>query len=169
MKKNIKQKKNDKELEKFPVKEFTVVISVITGAFLLVYGLTVGANKLGWFDPHYIKPDIETPVISYENIEAGTILNREENDYYVVLADMSNNSKYITEVINEYNKKENKIKLYKVDLSEGLNRSIVSDTSNLIVSNLADLKVSDTSLLRVTNHKIVNAYSGVDNIENILK
>lgn len=172
MAKVSKQNLNKKEIveeEKLPVKEFILVVGVITVVFLAIYFLTVGAGKLGWFDTHYTKSPVEEAVISYENIEVGTMLNRQENDYYVVLADMSKNSMYISSVISMYKEKENVIPLYIVDLSEGLNRSVVSDTTVLSVKDISNLKVSDTSLVRVTNKTITETYTGVDNIEKVLK
>lgn len=158
-----------KEQNKKVIKEFVIITGVIAVVFAIIYLLTVGAGKLGWFDTHYTKPAIEEATISYENIQVGTILNRSGLNYYVVLSDMSKDSMHIKSLIDNYKNKENAKKIYIVDLSDGLNSSVISDTNNLLVDNVANLKVKDTSLIEVRLHKIVNAFIGLDNIEDILK
>ena len=158
-----------KEHNKKTIKELVIITIVIAIVFGVIYLLTIGAEKLGWFDIHYTKPITEEATISYENIQVGTILNREGLNYYVVLADMSKDSMHIQTLINNYKNKENAKLLYVVDLSEGLNKSVVSDTNNLLVQDIKDLKVKDTSLVEIRSNKIVNVFIGLEKIEDILK
>ena len=53
------------------IKKLSIIVGVIVVAFGLVYGLTVGATKLGLFEPHYTKPEAADAVISYEKINSG--------------------------------------------------------------------------------------------------
>lgn len=151
------------------IKELVIIALVVAGIFLLIWLMTVGANKMGWFDERYTKPAVPEAVISYENIEVGTILDRAENEYYVVLADLSKNAMNIETLISAYKSKENATKVYTVDLSEGLNRSVVGEEANTNVTKVSDLKVNDTTLLHIRNGKITASYIGEENIETILK
>ncbi len=151
------------------IKELVIIVLVVSGIFLLIYLLTIGANKLGWFDEHYSKPAIQDATISYETIEAGTILNRSENEYYVAIYNFKENSMYIEALISSFKSNEDNTKIYKVDLSDGLNRSIVSDTTVTNVDKVSDLKISDSTLLLVRNGKIIESYIGMQEIENVLK
>ena len=62
------------------------ILLILVVAFIAMYLITLGANKAGLFDPGYNKPEVSDAVISYENIMAGTIFNREGN-YYVAILD----------------------------------------------------------------------------------
>ena len=53
------------------------ILLILVGAFIVMYLITLSANKAGLFDPGYNKPEVSDAVISYENIMAGTIFNRE--------------------------------------------------------------------------------------------
>ena len=151
------------------IKELLIIILIVAIVFGLIYFLTVGANKLGWFDNHYNKPAVQEATISYETIQVGTILNRSESSYYVALYDSKNNSMYIETLIDSYKSKEGATKIYSVDLSEGLNRSIISDVAVTDVNNVSDLRINDTTLLYIRNGKIVQSYIGINEIETVLK
>lgn len=170
-KKNIKTNDKKNEEEVMPLKELLIIIGVISIVFIVIYLLTLGANKLGWFDPRYNKKEVGNAIISYEKIMYGTALDREENDYYVIFTDSKNEHYYMDSIIIEYRETDasKERPLYVVDLSEGLNRNIVSDTTNLNVTNAKDLKVSDDAMIRVVNHSVKETYSGSDNIKNGLK
>ena len=163
-------KTKEENEESFSIKEFVIVVVSVTLIFGLIYLLTVGAGKLGWFDEHYTKPAIEEAEISYDDILVGTILNRSEYEYYVALGDMENgNTTYLAGLVSAYKNKENALKIYIVNLSDGLNKSVVSDESNTMVSNVNDLKINDQTLLHIKNKKVVESFVGIDNIENVLK
>lgn len=151
------------------IKELIIIVIVIASVFGVIYLLTLGATKLGWFDQHYTKPSVEDAVISYENIEVGTMFNRSEEDYYVVLADGESDIMYLNTLITNYKKKEDALTLYFVDLSDGLNKSVVSEQSITTSSKVTELKINDMTLIHVKNGKNIESFVGVDNIANILK
>ena len=95
-----KKKTKNESVEMNDIKKLSIIVGVIVVAFGIVYGLTVGATKLGLFEPHYTKPEAADAVISYEKINAGTILNRSDSEYYVVIADFSDNKNVYIEIPN---------------------------------------------------------------------
>lgn len=168
-KKQEKPEVTKEEVTSKVVKDFVVLVIVIMGVFGLVYLLTVGAGKIGWFDQRYTAPSIEEANISYDIIEAGTMFNRSEENYYVVIGDFSTNNMYIDSLIGAYKEKEGAKKVYKVDLSNGINAFLKGEEAKTTSSNVNKLSINDFTLIEVKNG--VNAYSvvGTDEIANILK
>lgn len=166
----VKNEETDKEKDIKQIKEFIVVALIIAVVFIVVYLLTLGANKIGWFDPHYTKPAVSAAEISYEDILAGTILTRSDYEYYVAIADFEEDfTMYLESLIDDYRKKEGALTLYTVDLSEGLNSYLISKESSTLVNNVKDLKINDQTLLHIKNGKVTESFVGIDNIETVLK
>ena len=165
-KKDIKKEETN---QKDSIKELCIIVIVIAAVFGIVYLLTVGATKLGWFDPHYTKPSVEDATISFENIEVGTMFDRIEEEYFVILSDGEKDNYYLTSLISNYKEKDDALKIYTVDLSDGLNSSVVSNESNTISSKVAELKINDTTLIHVRNGQNIESFVGVDNIAKVLK
>ena len=78
------------------------ILLILVVAFIAMYLITLGANKAGLFDPGYNKPEIGDAVISYENIMAGTIFNREGNYYVAILDSKDKMNTYYESVISNY-------------------------------------------------------------------
>ncbi len=156
--------------EEVNVKEAIIVVLVISLIVLVMYGLTIGAQKLGWFNQGYVKPEVSSAVISYEKILAGTIFNRVEEEYYVLVADFdSEDSVYVSSLASLYNKKEgDKLHMYAVNLGEGMNKGILSDTSNPSAQNVESLKVNGPTLFKIRNGSNVRCLEGNENIKTEL-
>ena len=99
--------------------------------------------------------------IQYTNIIVGSILNRGEEDYYVLVEkeDDTNISSYQT-MIDTYNKKEEHLRFYIVLLSDPFNASYVADEANLSVEKITDIRFNETTLLHIQNGKIVSSRVG---------
>ncbi len=145
------------------------ILLILVGAFIVMYLITLGANKAGLFDPGYNKPEVSDAVISYENIMAGTIFNREGNYYVAILDSKDKMNAYYESVISNYQKKEDKTPLYVVDLSDELNKSIIGEEDNIKASSLSDMSVKSSTLLLIKNGKIVKYIIDMDTIESELK
>ena len=57
-----------------------------------------------------------------------------------------------------------KVKYYRVNIDNPLNSNFVSDKSNLNVSDITDLKVSQSTLFEIKNEKIIKTYEGNEKI-----
>ena len=108
-------------------------------------------------------PAKQEPTIQYSKIIVGSILNRDEKDYYVLVEakDDSNISDYESS-INIYNNKEKHLRFYTVDLSDPFNESYVSDEAKLDVKKISDIKFSETTLLHIQDGKIASYRVGED-------
>ena len=106
--------------------------------------------------------------IQYTNIIVGSILNRGEEDYFVLVEkdDDTNLSSYQT-LIDKYNEKEEHSRFYIVLLSDPFNKSYVASESKLDVDSINDIRFSGTTLLHIKNGKIVSSRVG-DSIKEYL-
>ena len=145
------------------------ILLILVGTFIVMYLITLSANKAGLFDPGYNKPEVSDAVISYENIMAGTIFNREGNYYVAILDSKDKMNTYYESLISNYQKKEDKTPLYVVDLSDELNKSIFGEEDNIKASSLSDMSVKSSTLLLIKNGKIVKYIIDMDTIESELK
>lgn len=95
--------------------------------------------------------------IQYTKILVGSILNRSEESYYVLVEgeNDSNTSNYES-LISTYNSKDDHLRVYTVDLSDGFNSNYVSTTANLDVDKIVDIRFSGTTLLKIENGKITD-------------
>lgn len=100
-------------------------------------------------------------VIQYDEILIGDSLNQSESDYYVLYVKKADYDDRYKEYLSRYN---NNNKFYYSLIDNGLNRNFISDTSNLNVDNIVDLRISDIALLKISNGRIVETYDGNTNV-----
>ena len=111
----------------------------------------------------------ETKEVEINNDVAiiGTMLNKKDNEYYVLIFD--NNSKDIYTyqmLLSQYKAKDNSLKVYTVDLGNALNKPYYDkDNTNPKATELKDLRFGDITLIKVENKKITNAYESVDEVK----
>ena len=106
--------------------------------------------------------------IQQTKILCGSILNREDSEYYVMAYEMNEDSASLYEtVIERYNSAPNKINLYKLDLGNSRNSICRADNAN-ITNDLATLKLSAPTLIKVSDGRIVSNYTDYNAIKNIL-
>ncbi len=155
--------------EEMDVKGLVIITVVLCVLVLLIYLLTLGAQKLGWFNEGYVSKEVTNAVISYEKINAGTVFKRSDSEYYVFIADLkSDKSIYSSTLVDIYKNKEGSIPLYIVDLSEGLNKFIISEENNYNANNASELKVKDNTLIKIQNGARVSYVTGDDAIKSEL-
>lgn len=163
-----KEKKGylEKKLGNDEMASFVKTIVVVVVSFLVVFGLTILLSNLGVFDKGYTRPDTSSTVISYEEILIGNVFNRVETEYYVVLDDFSDNMNnvYLKQKISEYKT----LPIYKVDMSKGINKNYLSDSSNYRANNVLDLKIKLPTLIKIVNGSNKGYFEGVENIVNEL-
>lgn len=98
--------------------------------------------------------------IQYDEILVSNILNQKNSTYYVLVYDAEDLYYDTYKIyIDAYKNKENAMRFYTSILSSGFNRNYFSkEESNVLVSNVADLKFKGTTLVKVQNGAIVSAY-----------
>ena len=125
--------------EEMDVKGLVIITVVLCVLVLLIYLLTLGAQKLGWFNERYVPKEVANAV-----------------------------SIYSSTLVDIYKNKEESIPLYIVDLSEGLNKFIISEENNYNANNASELKVKDNTLIKIQNGARVSYVTGDDAIKSEL-
>ena len=154
---DVQKKIKDKPLSP---KTFMVIMIFLVIFFAILYLLTdmFITNKSKWFGT-----DEEQNIVEIENkILAADSLSQTEEDYYVYYY---NTEEENAEIKNElYSIKE---KIYRVDLHDDMNSNFVGEASG-VVDTIENLKVSDPTLIKVSGERIVEFYTGKDEIVSAL-
>ena len=98
--------------------------------------------------------------IQYTEIMAGSILNRPENQYYVLIAKKDSFATF-DESLNKYKEKESHLRVYKVDLDDVFNSDYVSEYT-MIGDDMTNTKFAETTLLYIENGSISDYKIGND-------
>ena len=126
----IKTKEKEVKIEEkdsYSIKELLKIILIVVLVFGMFYVITyfVASNKK---EDEDLRTD--TGVIDSEKMTLNNLLNRKENEYYVLATKEYNNTKTnFTELydkyIKDYESKNDKLVLYRVNLNDALNKNIV--------------------------------------------
>jgi len=111
--------------------------------------------------------------IQNEKILASSIFNKNNDEYYVLIYDSSNDwADYYSMVYDEYKSVVNEKKLYWVDLSVGFNSDIIAEDdeeSNPGAKKYEELKVKSPTLIHIKKGKNVDYYEGEDVVKELTK
>ena len=142
--------------------------------FVIIFVIVIlAAVGLYFFTKNVVKKEESTSTEETKEVEidnslaiVGTILNRAEENYYVILfkSDASNVSEY-EDLKSQYTLSNTKA-LYYVDLANALNSKYYDkDNTNYTAENVNDLRFGDITVLEIKNGKIVKSYNTVDKIK----
>lgn len=183
---NTKEKKVEKEIKKemkkdkkykvdsfyeqnedlFSLIKIIIAVVLLVGVVYLIVAFVNGDFK------KEEKEKEETPVVEIQNekILGSSIFTKKDKEYYVLVYDGSSVwADYYVMMYDNYKSVENKEKLpmYWVDLSDTLNTDIVAkadEQSNPQATKYSELRIKDTTLIRVKEGKIRRYYEG-DRVE----
>lgn len=147
------------------VKNIIILLIIVIGISLGIYFLTDNMIK-----KENTNTDTKTETkIDYDIATIGTMFNRIEEEYYVIIYSKENDGNDLDSVLTKYRSSDNYIKTYYIDLDKKVNNSVLGDELNQKPSNSNEVKVKEATLYKINNGKVIKCYSGVDNIVNILK
>lgn len=107
--------------------------------------------------------------ISYDIATVGTMFNRIESEYFVLLYSNQDDGKDLNGVLDSYRSSDEYVKTYYVDLDNKFNSSVLGDTLEKEPKNSSEVKVNGATLYKIKDSKVIECISGVDEITNILK
>ena len=167
--KTVKKEKINDATELYSIKNLLLIILIIVLVFSIFYFITTLVVKSS-------KQDIPTrnniTEIDCTKITLNHLLDRKDQEYYVLVTKESlyNNlglkTNYIEiydKYINDYSKKDESLKFYKVDLDDALNKNYIGNSTN-ISENLEELKLNDEVLFKISDGKIEKYYIGNEDI-----
>lgn len=138
-----------------------IVIAVCVGLYFLTENMINKDAK-----SKNVKEEVK---INYDIATIGTMFNRIEDEYYVILYSSEDNGKELDNVLTTYRSSDNYIKTYYIDLDKKINDSAVGDKVVKKPSNSNEVKVNGPTLYKIKNGSVTNCYSGVDSIIEKLK
>ncbi len=154
--------------EQREVIHFFIVLVVILIIVMCVYIF----SKAFVFDESLFEVSYEAGAIKDERAIVGTIFNRPEKEYYVIIYDESKgNAVYYSALTSKYSENEKALKVYHVDLDNELNAAFYvgnDGKSNKNASSVSDIKLKDLTLLKIKNGKIEKYLENITEIEKEL-
>ena len=151
-------------------KEIKKFILVLIGLIVIIFGIYLLSKLL--IKPSVKNYEYETGQINNTIAIVGTMLNKNEKEYYVLAYDTkSNNAAAYNTYAGYYtSSKENALKIYYLNLNNGLNKNYyVTENSNPKATSIKDLKMIDGTLLKIKDGKITKYIEGIDKIAEELK
>lgn len=169
--KNIKKVDIDKYTseESKEVKRFIIILLSIIVLVLAVYGITrlINIDKDNNDDR-----TVTAGSIDYDKVSVGTLFNRADNEYYVIVYDgEAPNAIYYSALMNKYMDKEKSNKVYFCDLSNELNKKYYvgeDKDSNPNATTSSELAFKDLTLIKIKNGIIVKYLETLDTIKTEL-
>lgn len=157
-------KMNYKTEESKEIMKFFIVLLVVIAIILVGFLITKLANKKNNQDITYASGSIAT-----DKVIVGTMLSR-GGEYYVLCYDTSKNDANIYVTYGENYKNKKALDLYYLDLSSEFNRKYyVDEDSNKEAKKIDELKITDGTLIRIKDGKIVEYIEGIQDISTKLK
>ena len=156
-KKNGKSLEREEIIETNQIKKLCINVFVIVGVFAIIYLITALfiTKELDWFNKD---KDEESSETSNDNaILASAIFNQSEEEYYVYFYDFDEEEteSKITSIVTSNLSGE---KVYKVNTKSAMNANYVGETSNKGAKTLADLKVVNHTLIKISGDTITEYY-----------
>ena len=109
--------------------------------------------------------EVTESTIQYEKILAGESFTMEQEEYYVVYYDSTDTN--LSSTIATYQADKKDIKLYSVDLNDGMNKKYITD-SDINTSSIENLKVKNPTLIHFKNKEVVDTITDENEINDYL-
>ena len=157
---NIDKYETDEAKE---VKRFVFILLGIIIVVLACYGITkvVKDKKTGDNEEN-----ATTGVIDYDKVSVGTILNRNINEYYVIVYNQKDeNAMYYSAIVTKYLKNDKEASYYLLD--NELNAKFYSKDkdSNPKAKDASEFSFKDLTLIKVKNGKVDKYIEDLDTIK----
>ena len=153
--KRLKQQQKEAAILFKDDKEVFNVFKIALGVLLFIGLAYVGINIINGNWNILTKDNKKATEIDTQMVIAGTMFNKEDDEYYVLAYDMQEKSQVMYAALaSNYTGTKH---LYLLDLSSGFNTSFISDKT--VVSNdLSKLKFGGPTLLVIKGDKITKSY-----------
>ena len=163
--KRLKEERKQSERLFNDDKEVLDVFKIGLGVILFIGLAFVVINVMNGTWNIFSKKNSSVTEIDSKMVIVGTMLNKEDGEYYVLAYDMTEekNDFYGALRENYYGEKE----LYVLNLGSGFNKEFVGENT-VISDDLDKLKFSGPTLLLINKDKITKSYQVEEEIVNLL-
>ncbi|HHW69428.1 MAG TPA: hypothetical protein GX747_03740 [Tenericutes bacterium] len=166
-KKIAKQKDVTKNVESNEVKRLGILVAIVTGIFVIFYGITVLVMRENeTYD--YIKKISTAKQVQYDEIIISQLFNQKPTEYYVFIKENEDLDNKLYDVYIENYKDSNKdgLNIYTINIDKLFNSKNKSDESNFKSANIDEIKVKKATILKIANKQISEVYEGKEEIIN---
>lgn len=162
----MKQKKKNSSKEIMEMdhvsKKLIIMIGVIVLLFVFMYFLT---TKI--LEKQNIESEKVNKVIQYDEILAGQSFSMKREEYYVLYYDASDEYEDLSSLISTYQSKEDVVKLYYVNLGNGMNKKYITD-GDIVVDSASELRVKNATMIHFKSGKVEEVIENKDEIKEYL-
>lgn len=146
------------------------IVLIVTGVMMVFYGITLLAtNKADEkLESQNTEDTSSETQIQYENIMIGSLLNKGGSYYVLIEKDDDNRLTEYDSLISTIKASEDAPTIYKANLTDSFNKNYLGKESNYYVDDIADFKVTGTTLVKVQDGKITSVSDNYDAIKNKL-
>lgn len=146
------------------------IILIVTGIMLIFYGITLLVTDKAdeKIENQNKKETASKTEIQYENIMIGSLLNHDGSYYVLIEKDDDNHLNEYDSLIGTIKSSEDAPTIYKANLTDSFNKNYLGEEANYYVDDIADFKVTGTTLVKVQDGKIVSVSDSYDAIKNKL-
>jgi len=147
------------------VKNLIILLIIVVLVCLGVYFLTEKLIK-----NETTKENItEEAKINYDIASIGTMFNRPEEEYFVLLYSSENDGSDYNSILAKYRSSDNYIKTYYIDLDKKINNKALGETLNESPKTSEEVNVKGATLYKIKNGKVTKCYSTLETITDALK
>lgn len=152
--------------EQEEITRFIIILLVVVAVVLGVYFFTKNIVKKTKLDT--TDSSVEGS-INYDVVTVGTMLNKQDKEYYVIAYDKEDDSAVLYDtIINLYKDKESIYPIYVCDLNNDLNKEYVAQESNPAATKIEDFRFNGITLLKIKKGKVIKYIEGLDSIKTEL-
>ncbi len=146
------------------------IVLIVTGVMLVFYGITlIATNKADEkLDQQNQSEEPAKTEIQYENIMIGSMLSHPGTYYVLIEEEDDNRLPEYESLITTIKASEDAPTIYKANLTDSFNKTYLGKESNYYVEDLADFKVTGTTLVKIKDGKIESVSDSHDAIKNKL-
>lgn len=160
--KNLIYSSNDSADE---MSKLVKIVLIVTGIMILFYGITVLiTKKVNAVKTAKLGKTSESVSIQYDSIIIGSMF-KFDGDYYVLIEKENDehHDEYDT-ILKSVKANDDSPKIYVSDLSSSFNKQYLGKEKNYD-SDLSKFKVVDTTLVKISDHKIEDTFDSYESIK----
>lgn len=140
---------------------FIVVVLICVGLYFFTDGMIKKESNKSLNN--------EEVKINYDIATVGTMFNRVEDEYYVLLYSNEENGVDLNSALDKYRSSDDYIKTYYIDLDLKINSSANGKDMIENPSNSKEVSVTEPTLYKIIDGKVVDCITGIENIEDVLE
>ena len=150
------------------LKNIIKILGIVLVMFIIIYiGTAIARGELKLKKEEKKKEEV---IIQTEEILAGSTFNIKDKEYMVLYYDFyAKTSGIYGTMYSTYKNSGKDIKMYRVDLSKGFNKSYVTNSKvNSDPTSADNLKVKNPTLIRIKNKKAIKVISSKEEIKKYI-